>query len=73
VTTYGFPLELIIEEAGEKGIKQIDIEGFKELLLAHQALSRSDPTDRIVVFGSFLTVGGVLKHGVPRLGSAHGT
>ena len=41
VTTYGFPLELIIEEAGEKGIKQIDIEGFKELLRAHQELSRA--------------------------------
>ncbi len=41
VTTYGFPLELILEEAGEKGIKQIDTEGFKELLLAHQALSRA--------------------------------
>jgi alanyl-tRNA synthetase len=41
VTTYGFPLELIIEEAGERGIKQIDIEGFKELLREHQQLSRS--------------------------------
>jgi alanyl-tRNA synthetase len=41
VTTYGFPLELILEEAGEKGIKQIDIEGFKELLKAHQNLSRA--------------------------------
>lgn len=41
VTTYGFPLELIIEEAGERGIKQIDIEGFKELLKKHQDLSRS--------------------------------
>jgi len=41
VTTYGFPLELILEEAGEKGIKQIDIEGFKELLKAHQDLSRA--------------------------------
>jgi len=40
-TTYGFPLELIIEEAGEKGIKQIDIEGFKELLKKHQDLSRA--------------------------------
>ncbi len=39
-TTYGFPLELIIEEAGERGIKQIDVEGFKELLKAHQDLSR---------------------------------
>ncbi|HEY6019901.1 MAG TPA: alanine--tRNA ligase, partial [Candidatus Paceibacterota bacterium] len=41
VTTYGFPLELIIEEAGERGIKQIDIEGFKELLKKHQDLSRA--------------------------------
>ncbi|HVV15485.1 MAG TPA: alanine--tRNA ligase [Candidatus Paceibacterota bacterium] len=41
VTTYGFPLELILEEAGEKGIKQIDTEGFKELLRQHQDLSRA--------------------------------
>ena len=41
VTTFGFPLELIIEEAGEHGIKQIDIEGLKELLKKHQDLSRS--------------------------------
>lgn len=41
VTTYGFPLELILEEAGEKGIKQIDIEGFKDLLKKHQDLSRA--------------------------------
>ena len=41
VTTYGFPLELILEEAGERGIKQIDTEGFKELLKAHQDLSRA--------------------------------
>ena len=31
------------------------------------AAADSDPADRIVVFGSFFTVGGVLKHGVPRL------
>lgn len=41
VTTYGFPLELLLEEAGEKGIKQIDIEGFKDLLKRHQDLSRA--------------------------------
>ena len=40
-TTYGFPLELIIEEAGLRGIKQIDIEGFKELLKKHSELSRA--------------------------------
>lgn len=41
VTTYGFPLELILEETGERGIRQIDIEGFKELLKGHQDLSRA--------------------------------
>jgi dihydrofolate synthase / folylpolyglutamate synthase len=35
------------------------------------ALKRADPTDRILVFGSFLTVGGVLKDGLPRLGAIH--
>jgi len=35
------------------------------------ALAEADPTDRIVVFGSFYTVGGVLKDGVPRLRAPH--
>ncbi len=35
------------------------------------ALERADPTDRILVFGSFLTVGAVLKEGLPRLGAIH--
>jgi len=35
------------------------------------ALSASDPADRIVVFGSFYTVGGVLKDGLPRLNAKH--
>ena len=35
------------------------------------ALVQADPADRIVVFGSFFTVGGVLKDGLPRLGAAH--
>jgi dihydrofolate synthase/folylpolyglutamate synthase len=35
------------------------------------ALNAADPADRIVIFGSFLTVGGVLKHGVPRLPGKH--
>ena len=35
------------------------------------AIAAADPTDRIVVFGSFYTVGGVLKHGVPRLHAKH--
>ena len=35
------------------------------------ALADADPVDRIVVFGSFFTVGGVLAHGLPRQGSRH--
>ncbi|MBK9347125.1 MAG: bifunctional tetrahydrofolate synthase/dihydrofolate synthase [Burkholderiales bacterium] len=35
------------------------------------AIAQADPTDRIVVFGSFYTVGGVLQHGVPRLSAKH--
>jgi dihydrofolate synthase/folylpolyglutamate synthase len=35
------------------------------------ALAGADPADRIIVFGSFYTVGGVLKEGLPRLGAAH--
>jgi dihydrofolate synthase/folylpolyglutamate synthase len=35
------------------------------------AIEKADPADRIVVFGSFLTVGGVLQHGLPRLDAPH--
>jgi hypothetical protein len=35
------------------------------------ALAQADPADRIVVFGSFYTVGGVLKDGPPRLVARH--
>ena len=35
------------------------------------AVAASDPADRIIVFGSFYTVGGVLKDGVPRLQAKH--
>ncbi len=35
------------------------------------AVAAADPADRIVVFGSFYTVGGVLKDGVPRLQAKH--
>jgi dihydrofolate synthase/folylpolyglutamate synthase len=35
------------------------------------ALAQADPADRIVVFGSFYTVGGVLKEGLPRLSATH--
>jgi len=35
------------------------------------AIAAADPADRIVVFGSFFTVGGVLHEGVPRLQAKH--
>ncbi len=35
------------------------------------AVAAADPADRIVVFGSFYTVGGVLANGVPRLTAKH--
>ncbi len=37
----------------------------------HAAVEAADPTDRIVVFGSFYTVGGVLQDGTPRLHAKH--
>ena len=35
------------------------------------AVAAADPADRILVFGSFYTVGGVLRDGVPRLQAKH--
>lgn len=35
------------------------------------AVAAADPADRIVVFGSFYTVGGILKDGIPRLHARH--
>ena len=35
------------------------------------AIEAANPADRIVVFGSFYTVGGVLKNGIPRLEAKH--
>jgi dihydrofolate synthase / folylpolyglutamate synthase len=37
----------------------------------HAAAANADPADRIVVFGSFHTVGGVLQGGLPRLTAKH--
>jgi dihydrofolate synthase/folylpolyglutamate synthase len=34
-------------------------------------MDAADPADRIIVFGSFYTVGGVLKDGIPRLQAKH--
>lgn len=35
------------------------------------AVLAADPTDRIVVFGSFFTVGGILQNGIPKLAAKH--
>ncbi|MDP3136687.1 MAG: bifunctional tetrahydrofolate synthase/dihydrofolate synthase [Burkholderiaceae bacterium] len=35
------------------------------------AIAAADPADRILVFGSFYTVGGVLRDGIPRLHAKH--
>jgi dihydrofolate synthase/folylpolyglutamate synthase len=35
------------------------------------AVAAAKPADRIVVFGSFYTVGGILENGVPRLNAKH--
>ena len=45
---------------------------FKTPMLALQAaIDAADPADRIIVFGSFYTVGGVLQNGIPRLLAKH--
>jgi dihydrofolate synthase/folylpolyglutamate synthase len=41
------------------------------MLALQAAIEAADPADRIVVFGSFYTVGGVLKDGIPRLQAKH--
>jgi dihydrofolate synthase/folylpolyglutamate synthase len=41
------------------------------LLALAAAIEAADPTDRIIVFGSFYTVGGILQEGIPRLHAKH--
>lgn len=57
---------------GEKARKDVSGQCFADPKAAlDAAISASAPTDRIVVFGSFFTVGGVLQDGVPRLQAKH--
>jgi dihydrofolate synthase/folylpolyglutamate synthase len=63
-------LEALIDAATRaRGVTVQSHAGPSEALRA--ALAAADPLDRIVVFGSFYTVGGVLKDGLPRLGARH--
>jgi dihydrofolate synthase / folylpolyglutamate synthase len=57
---------------GEKARKDVSGQCFASPKVAlDAAIADSAPTDRIVVFGSFFTVGGVLQDGVPRLQAKH--
>jgi dihydrofolate synthase / folylpolyglutamate synthase len=59
-------------KTGVKARKDVDAQCFASPKLAlDAAIAKSAPTDRIVVFGSFFTVGGVLQDGVPRLQAKH--
>ncbi len=52
--------------------KEVVCANFASPVTALQAaVDAAEPTDRIVVFGSFYTVGGVLQNGVPRLLAKH--
>ena len=60
------------KKTGERARKDVSGQCFASPQLALQAaIADSAPTDRIVVFGSFFTVGGVLQDGVPRLQAKH--
>ena len=50
----------------------VTAKAYKSPELALQAaIAAADPADRIVVLGSFYTVGGILKGGIPRLFAKH--
>ena len=54
------------------GRRQVTTSVHADPLQALQAaVAAADPADRIVVFGSFYTVGGVLINGIPRLHAKH--
>lgn len=52
------------------GRSQVTTHGDPSAALA-AAIAGADPADRILVFGSFYTVGGVLEQGLPKLAAAH--
>ncbi|HNV59452.1 MAG TPA: bifunctional tetrahydrofolate synthase/dihydrofolate synthase [Rhodoferax sp.] len=64
--------DLMAQWQGKNQRKDTHAAAFGDPMQALQAaIDAADPTDRIVVFGSFYTVGGVLVHGVPRLLAKH--
>jgi dihydrofolate synthase/folylpolyglutamate synthase len=64
--------DLLVRWQGQNTRKDTAASAFANPVHALQAaIAAADPADRIVVFGSFHTVGGVLAQGVPRLLSKH--
>ncbi len=60
------------DKAIDKAIGKAEISRFNNPASALEAaVASADPADRIVVFGSFYTVGGVLQNGLPRLDAKH--
>ena len=55
--TYGFPIELTVELASEKGLK-VDVEGFKQKFKEHQELSRTASQGK---FKGGLSAGGEMQ------------
>jgi dihydrofolate synthase/folylpolyglutamate synthase len=62
-------LSLVGEAAGARAVATSCHASPSDAL--RSALEHADPADRIVVFGSFYTVGGVLKDGLPRTAARH--
>jgi dihydrofolate synthase/folylpolyglutamate synthase len=64
--------ELAVEVRAASGSRAVEVHCHDSPAAAlRSAAASADPADRIVVFGSFYTVGGVLKEGLPRLTAAH--
>jgi peptide/nickel transport system ATP-binding protein len=53
------------------GTQIVEALALHQHLAGQAAVDAAEPADRIVVFGSFYTVGGVLQQGVPRLQARH--
>jgi dihydrofolate synthase/folylpolyglutamate synthase len=63
---------LVTKWQAQNGKKEASAQAFADPMSAlRAALAAADPADRIVVFGSFYTVGGILKDGLPRLQAKH--
>ncbi len=62
----------VLAAAAASSKPDVTVQAFETPALALRAArAAAEPADRIVVFGSFYTVGGVLKDGLPRLMAPH--